>query len=74
MWDLARSSIVLFFQGRLFADPAHVLRQLAIGVAIALALLLGLARLGLPVWVATATAAFVGGLIQPWLFRNLKYR
>ena len=32
MWAMAQSSMVLFFRGKLFADPGKVSMQLAIGV------------------------------------------
>lgn len=74
MLDMARNSILLFFQGRLFADPAKVYRQLAIGVAVTVVLLLIIAAAGAPIWLAAVVAGFVGGALQPYLFKDLKYR
>ncbi len=75
MLDMARSSIVLFFKGKLFQNPAEVWRQLAIGVALTLAVFLVAAELlGLGLPLAGAIAGFVGGAAQPALFRNLKFR
>ncbi|MEP6966615.1 MAG: hypothetical protein ABI906_00910 [Pseudomonadota bacterium] len=74
MWAMARSSVALFFKGKLFADPRKVYGQLAIGLLLTATLLVGLAKLGAPFWAAALVAGLVGGGIQPYLFRNLRYR
>jgi hypothetical protein len=74
MFEMFKNSIVLFFQGRLFADPGKVYRQLAIGIA-ATALLLTVGVLaGVPLWLSTLIAGLVGGALQPYLFKDLRYR
>ena len=71
MLDMAKSSIVLFFRGKLFQNPAEVWRQLAIGVALTLAVFLVAAMaLGVPLPLAGALAGLAGGVAQPALFRN----
>jgi len=73
MFELAKTSIGLFLQGKLFADTNAVLRQLAIGVGVTVFIFLLLAKFtGLVV--AGAIAGFVGGAIQPALFKDLKFR
>ena len=74
MWEMAKSSIVLFLQGKLFAEPAKVYRQTAIGAALTAALLVVLAVAGRPVAGAAAGAGIVGGALQPYLFKDLRYR
>lgn len=74
MWDMAKSSMTLFFQGRLFSDPAQVFRQTALGVAASVILIVGLAKAGLPLAAAAAIAGLIGGALQPYLFRDLRYR
>ena len=74
MWDMAKSSILLFLQGRLFADPKMVLRQLAIGIVVTAVLLTAIAKLGAPLWAAALVAGFLGGALQPCLFKDLRYR
>jgi len=75
MFDMVLNSIGLFFKGKLFADPAKAYAQLAIGILFtALLLIAGLKFAGLPSWAAAAVAGFFGGVLQPYLFRNLKYR
>ena len=74
MLEMARSSIVLFFRGKLFADPGMVYRQTAIGALATAVILIVLTRLGLPVIAAAAIAGLIGGAVQPFLFKDLRYR
>jgi hypothetical protein len=74
MWGMAISSIGLFFRGKLFANPAQVYRQLAIGIVATAAVLFVLTVAGLPVWLAALIAGFGGGVLQPYLFKDLRYR
>lgn len=74
MWDLAKSSIILFLQGRLFAEPMMVVRQTAIGAVITAIILIILAKSGLPLAASAAIAGLIGGATQPYLFKDLKYR
>jgi hypothetical protein len=64
----------LFLRGRLFANPFQVYRQLAIGILVTAVTLFGLAMAGLPLWTAALIAGFGGGLLQPYLFKDLSYR
>ena len=74
MWDMAKHSMVLFFQGRLFKNNASVYQKLAIGVAVTAVLLVVLALLGVPLPLAAALAGAAGGGLQPYLFKDLKYQ
>jgi hypothetical protein len=74
MWDMAIMSIGLFFRGKLFANAAQVYQQLAIGIVATAALLFVLAEAGIPVWIAAFIAGFGGGVLQPYLFKDLRYR
>ena len=49
MLEMVKSSIVLFFRGKLFADPAKVYRQTATGALATAVILFGLTKLGLPI-------------------------
>jgi hypothetical protein len=73
MWQMTQNSIALFFRGRLFADPGKVIRQLLIGIVVTAVLLVVLAKLGTPLWLAALVAALLGGGLQPYLFKDLKY-
>jgi hypothetical protein len=73
MWQMTQNSIGLFFRGKLFADHGKVLQQLLIGIAVTAVLFVGLAKAGLPIWLATMVAAMLGGGLQPYLFKDLKY-
>lgn len=74
MWDMAKTSIILFLQGRLFQDPAKVLTQIAIATVLTALVLVGLVSAGVPIVAAAGIAGFLGGMLQPYLFRKLKYR
>ena len=73
MFGMFKSSVVLFLQGRLFQDLGSVLRQMGIGVVITLAVFIALHFFNSPPWLSIVIASFVGGLLQPFLFKNLKY-
>lgn len=73
MFEMVKNSAVLFFQGKLFQKPEEVYRQLAIGIGITLGVFLFLVNLtGMPL--AAVIAGFVGGALQPYLFKDLKFR
>jgi len=74
MWEMAKTAIVGFLTGKLFAHPSKAYGLLALGIALTAVLFGVLARLGLPLVAAGAVAAFLGGVLQPRLFKNLKYR
>jgi hypothetical protein len=73
MFEMVKTSAILFFQGKLFQNQNEVYRQLAIGIGITLVVFLIVAKLAcLPL--AGLFAGFVGGAIQPYLFKDLKFR
>ena len=74
MFEMAKNSMGLFFRGKLFADPSKVYRQLAIGIVVTAILLLVVAKAGAPLWSAALIAGLIGGVLQPYLFKNLRYR
>jgi hypothetical protein len=74
MLDMAKNSIQLFFQGRLFQDRGQVMRQVALGAGGTAVMAMVLLALGLPTWLAAIIAGALGGGVQPYLFKNLKYR
>ena len=74
MWDMAQNSMSLFFRGKLFAEPGQVARQLAIGIVVTAVVLIALAKVGAPLWIAALVAGLIGGALQPYLFKDLRYR
>jgi hypothetical protein len=74
MWDMALASVRLFLAGKLFQDPFAVLRLSLLGSAVTAALAIGLRLAGLPLPLAAGLAALAGGALQPFLFKELKYR
>ncbi len=74
MFDMAKSSIILFFQGKLFSDPASAVRQIAIGAGLTALLAVVLAKLGIPLIAVAIIVGLLGGALQPYLFKDLRYR
>lgn len=73
MLDMFWHSVLLFLRGKLFQNPVHVMRQAAIGAGITALSCVVLAKLVGTVWLAVLISALIGGALQPWLFKNLKY-
>ena len=74
MWAMAQNSMTLFFQGRLFADPNKVYQRLGVGVLVTAIVLIAAVKIGAPLWLAALVAGCVGGALQPYLFKDLRYR
>lgn len=73
MLDMFMNSATLFLKGKLFQDYKSVFIKILIGVIITTAICLILAKLGTGMWIAIAVASLVGGALQPYLFKDLKY-
>jgi len=73
MWDMFTNSLRLFLKGKLFREPRMVLRQWLIGLAVTTLVVVVLAKLGAPLWLAVLVASLGGGALQPFLFKDLKY-
>jgi hypothetical protein len=73
MWDMFSNSLRLFLKGKLFREPAAVFRRWLVGFAASLVALVVLVKLGAPPWIAVSAVSFGAGLLQPFLFKNLKY-
>jgi hypothetical protein len=73
MWDLFSNSVKLFLKGKLFREPGVVFRQWLIGFSVSIAALVALVKLGVPLGLAVALVAIAAGVLQPLLFKNLKY-
>jgi hypothetical protein len=74
MWDMFKGAAFGFLNGGLFANPRSAYARLGVGIVITTALFSASEKLGLPLPAAAASAAFVGGVLQPSLFKSLKYR
>lgn len=74
MLDMLKNAIVLLCKGKLFQDTAVAARQALIGVAATALICVACVKGGVPLWLAVVIASACGGALQPWLFRNLKYR
>ena len=73
MWSMAQNSILLFFRGKLFAEPGMAMRQLALGVFVTAVVPIVLAEIDAPLWLAALLAGLAGGGLQPYLFKDLRY-
>ena len=74
MFSLLKNWIVLFRQDRLLADTPKFYRGLALGVGVTAILFLVVTFLTQRPWLAALVAGLAGGALQPFLFRNLRYR
>ena len=74
MFEMFLNSATLFVQGKLFQDWPSVCKQAGIGIAIAFSLAIFLAMIGLSLWSVIIIASLVSGAVQPYLFKDLKYR
>lgn len=74
MFALIKNALGLVLDGKLFRDPRFLFRQLAIGVAITVAvMLIGSLVVTSPI-VLALIGGFVSGVLQPYLFANVRYR
>jgi hypothetical protein len=72
MLEMFMNSMRLFLRGKLFRDNASVFRQWLKGFALTLAVLLVVGYFG-GALLGVIMASILGGALQPWLFKNLKY-
>ncbi len=72
MISTAIDSAKLLFAGKLFRDNGKAMRQLALGAG-AGAIVLIVLSLFAPLWLAALVGGAVSGLLQPLLFKDLKY-
>lgn len=74
MFSMFMDSATLFVKGKLFQSYSAVFSKMLIGIIITAVIAVVLAKIGAGMLVAIGVAAFVGGALQPYLFKDLKYR
>ncbi|MEQ8427050.1 MAG: hypothetical protein RLT87_11225 [Gammaproteobacteria bacterium] len=74
MFEMFLHSVSLFLQGKLFQDIHKVFRQAGIGISVGAILLIVSVKAGLALWIAVLLSSLISGALQPWLFKDLKYR
>lgn len=74
MWEMAVTSMTAFFRGRLFANNGRAYSQIALGAGTTALIFLAERKAGLSMLAAAPMAGFIGGALQPFLFKTLKYR
>jgi hypothetical protein len=72
MFQMFTSSVQLFLKGKLFRDGRQVFTQWLKGFFLTLGLLLIAGWVFNPI-VGVILASLVGGALQPYLFKDLKY-
>lgn len=73
MFDMFMNSVTLFLRGKLFKDIGKVFRKALVGSIITASLCIALTIAGVPTVFSLVIGAMIGGAIQPWLFKDLKY-
>lgn len=74
MWELAKESMLLFLRGKLFASPRDAFGLMALGLGVTAVGFVAAVKLGAPIGIAAPVTAFLGGVLQPRLYKNLKYK
>lgn len=74
MWTMVKSAVLLFFRGQLFAEPRKAFALIIGNIIFTAILCLGLIMAGTPLWIAALAAGFIGGGLQPILFKNIRFR
>ena len=74
MWTMARSALSLFLSGQLFANPRTAYGRLAAGILFTALICVILTAQGAPLWAAAMVAGFLGGGLQTYLFKTVKFR
>ena len=72
MIDMVMHSSKLLFAGKLFQDNKLVMRQLAIGAGVGAVVIVAAAQV-MPIWAAAILGGGLAGVLQPILFKDLKY-
>lgn len=74
MLEVGWFSTKLLVKGKLLKNPGYFARETVIGVMLGLLMLLGLDRLGLPLWESIALSSFFTGLLMPFLLKDVKMK
>lgn len=74
MLEVGWFSTKLLLKGKLLRNPGYFARQTAIGVAIGLLLLIGLTKLGVPLWLPVVLSSLVTGGTMPFLLKDIRMK
>lgn len=74
MLEVGWFSTKLLFKGKLLQNPGYFARETALGTALGVALLLGLAALGAELWLSIPLSALLTGLCMPFLLKDVKMK
>jgi hypothetical protein len=74
MLEVGWFSTKLLLKGKLLRNPGYFARQTAIGVAVGLLLLIGLTKLGVPLWLPVVLSSLVTGGTMPFLLKDIRMK
>ena len=74
MLEVGWFSTKLLFKGKLLQNPWYFTRETALGIMIGFLLIVGLGKFGANLWVTISTAAFLTGLLMPFLLKDVKMK
>ena len=72
MFQMFASSVQLFLRGKLFRDGRQVFAQWLKGFVVTLTVMVIAGLVFMP-WVGVILGSLIGGALQPYLFKDLKY-
>lgn len=72
MLEVGWFSTKLMLKGKLLRNPGYFFRQSVIGIAIALLLFVGTAKVGLGLWLPIVVSSLATGMMMPFLLKDVK--
>lgn len=74
MFEMGWFSVKLFLKGKLIRDPVYFIRQTTIGTVIGFLLLVSIAQVNVPLWLAIIVSSLLTGAIMPFLLKDFKMK
>lgn len=71
--NLFTDTFSLLLRGKLFRDYDFVVRQAGTGIVVAAIVLFVLVKLGFGVPISVLLVSFLSGMLQPFLFKDIKF-
>lgn len=74
MLEVGWFSTKLLLKGKLLRNPLYFYQQTAIGVAVTVVLLLGIAKFQGDLWLAVILSSLVTGILMPVLLKDIRMK
>ncbi|MGE5655616.1 MAG: hypothetical protein ACM37W_03300 [Actinomycetota bacterium] len=74
MLEVGWFSTKLLLKGKLLRNPLYFYQQTAIGVAVAVVLLLGIAKIQGDLWLAIILSSLATGILMPTLLKDIRMK